>query len=306
MPNTPEARLKIVAENLARAALSELKRDVEGAGTAASGASLGFGKMVFAHGNLIASSAGARRGVNLIENALQTLTAQAIGVPGPVGKIAQGFGLLGAGSLVVTGAVAGAGVLALAYRTLTQDARAAAEAADQLTDSLKKQSTGAQLREISASLTRAHEEIERGPKIFGLFRDDAVRPGEIGDPILHLFQLMQRREEEKGGEKAVGSAMAVRGVRAEDHTRLIRDLEREGDLVGATATETARLKAQWLGLTDVETTNYVAAAARIERLKEAENRRLERLREENGLLEKQKDLISMLTDIGDDVEAFAA
>jgi hypothetical protein len=294
VPPAPEARLKIVAENLARAALAELKRDVQGAGTAAAGASTGFGKMVFAHGNLIASSEGARRGVNLIEHGLQTLTTQAIGVPGPIGKIAQGFGLLGAGSLLVTGVLAGVGAVALEYRILTRDAREAGEAADKLTESLKNQTRAGQLRELGAGLTRAQQGIDRGPSIFGLFRDDPVRPGEVGDPILHVMQMLQRAALENAGEKAVAAVMALRDARAQSHTELIKGLEREGDLIGATAAEAARLRASWLGLTEAETANYVAAATRLERRKE-----------ENRLLGLQRDLIQQIADISREVDAGA-
>jgi hypothetical protein len=288
MPDSPETRIRIVAENLARAALQELRRDVAGAGTAATGASTGFGKMVFAQGNLIASTAGARRGVNLIQNALQTLTAQAIGVPGPVGKIAQGFGLMGAGSLLVTGAVAGVGAVALGYRYLTRDAREAGEAADKLTESLKKQTLGGQFRGIGGNLTEASQGVLNSQMA-------AEQGGLIGGWFERWVAWIRQSKLESAGEKAVTAAQAAREARGEAGQDLIKGLEREAALIGTTAAEAARLKASWMGLTQAETANYVAAATRLELRKE-----------ENRLLLEQRDLLSQLTDIGHDVEAFAA
>lgn len=285
MPGTPEARLKIVAENLARAALAELKRDVGETGTAAGGASVGFGRMVFQHGQLIASTGTARHGLNILENGLRTLAFSAAGVPGPVGKIVSGFGLLGAGSLVVTGLVAGVGAAALGYRVLTRDAREASEAADKLTDSLKKQTTGGQLRAIGANLTEAGAGVASA--------QSKVAAG--GGTIWEWIAMIRQGALEDAGEKAVAAVMAVRDARATSHADLAKQLEHEADLVGTTAAEAARLKAGWLGLTDAETANYVAAATRLERRKE-----------ENRVLEAQKDLLQEIGAISREVSTFGA
>lgn len=290
-PNTPEGRIKIIAENLARAALAEMRRDVEGAGTAAGGASTGFEKLVFQQGHLIASTQGARRGLNIVENGLRTLAFQAAGVPGPVGKIASGFGFLGAGSLVVTGVVAGVGAVALGYRMLTRDAREAGEAADKLTDSVKKQTLGGQFRAIGADLTEASRaatpvaaptaQLALGQELLGLIRGDAL---------------------EDAGEKAVAAVMAVRDARVQAGKDAIRSMEREAELIGLTTAEAARLKASWMGLTEAETANYIAAATRLERRKE-ETRALEA---QNRALEVQADILAEIGRISREVETFGA
>lgn len=280
MANTPEGRIRIIAENLARAALAEMKRDVEGAGAAATGATSGFKGMVFQQGHLIASTQGARRGLNIVENGLRTLAFQAAGVPGPVGKIASGFGLLGAGSLVVTGAVAGAGALALGYRMLTKDAREAGEAADKLTDSLKKQTLGGQFRDIGANLTEAGQ---------GTFNAQ-VKVEQGGGPIWEWMAMIRQGALEEAGEKAVAAVLAVRDARATAHADLATQLDREATLIGTTAAEAARLKAAWMGLTAAETENYVAAVAGLERRKAAAAHA-----DMTKQLEREADLIGLTT-----------
>lgn len=63
------------------------------------------------------------RGLHMVRSAAAALAFQAAGVPGPVGKIAEGLLLFGAGSTVVLGAVAGLGLVAGAVRLVTQETR---------------------------------------------------------------------------------------------------------------------------------------------------------------------------------------
>lgn len=63
------------------------------------------------------------RGLHMVRSAAAALAFQAAGVPGPVGKIAEGLLLFGAGSTVVLGAVAGLALVAGAVRAVTQETR---------------------------------------------------------------------------------------------------------------------------------------------------------------------------------------
>jgi hypothetical protein len=286
-PPTSDVRLRIIAENLARAALQEAKRDVQGLGTAAGSTGADFGKLVFANGNLIASTSNARRGVHLFENALRALSFQAAGIPGSVGKAAQGIGMLGIGSLWVTGAIAGLGGVALAIRALTSDAREAGKAADELAKSVGNLTVGDKLRAIQTNLGEA------GQGVFAA--QSRAQQGIASNPILEWIALIKQNALEDAGEKAVAAVLAVRDARERAHADLAISLEHEADLIGTTAEEAARLKAGWLGLTDAETANYVAAA-----------KRLERRKEENRALEAQRDLLQQLADISADVSGFFA
>jgi hypothetical protein len=246
---------------------------------------MGFDKMVMVNNRLVTSTAGARRGLNLMENGLRTLAFQAAGVPGPVGKIASGFGLLGAGSLIVTGVVAGVGAVALGYRFLTRDAREASAAADKLTDSLKKQTLGGQFRAIGANLTEAGQGVA----------DAQFRASASGSPIWEWIAMIRSGALEDAGEKAVAAVMAVREAREQAGKDAIKSMQREADLIGVTTAEAARLKAGWLGLTEAETANYIAAATRLERRKE-----------ENRVLLIQRDLLDEIGRISKEVSDFGA
>jgi hypothetical protein len=147
--STSDARLRLIAENLARAALAEFKRDVKDTGTAASGASVGFGKMVFSQGNLIASTGNTRRAVNLFERGLQTLSFQAAGVPGGIGKASAAIGALGVGGGPILLATAALGIFALAWKTADEASELHANNIVAAADRMRRNITSA-AHEVSA------------------------------------------------------------------------------------------------------------------------------------------------------------
>src|SRR5882672_9426102 len=91
-------------------------------GTSGAGASMLF-NLNKQQGQLAETGAAGSRGLHMVRSAAAALAFQATGVAGPVGKIAEGLLLFGAGSTVVLGAVAGLAAVALAYRVLTQETR---------------------------------------------------------------------------------------------------------------------------------------------------------------------------------------
>jgi hypothetical protein len=284
-----EAKLKLIAENLARAALAEFKKDVQGTGTAATGASVGFGKMVFANGQLIASTATARRGAGLFNNALQQLTFQAAGIPGPVGKAASAIGLMGIGGGPVLIATAGIGALALGWNILTKDVTASTDAIKKFAEGLDAARTpGDQFKRLTADLRADLEQMDRRFVTGREIASGALPPGlgvlgEIGAATGRSIMASLRERSER---EAVNAALALRGARIEQGETLIRQLAREADLVGKTAAETARLHAAELGLSADRTAALVAEATRLERRKE-----------EVRVMAAQADLLAQLTDI---------
>lgn len=269
--SVPEARLKIIAENLARAALQELQRDVKAVGTEAGGASAGFNKMVFSNGQLIASTTSARRGLTLLQNGIQNLAFHAAGIPGPVGKAAQGIGMLGIGSLWVTGGIAGLGAVAIGMRLLTKDAREASKAAEELAKSVAKLSVGDRLREIQADLSKASRGAVES-------RAEAISEGGGFNPFLHLIAGFRSRAEEKAGQDAIAAVQAIRKARGDTHREAIQALELEASLIGLSVEEQARLTAAAKGYT-IEETNRLVIAARNLEIKKEEQRALNAMRD---------------------------
>lgn len=138
----PDARIKIIAENLTRLALQEAQRDVRAFGQAAAGAgresdalSQGFGRLVVSKGNIIAASHSARRGFTLLENGMRALAFQAAGLSGGVGTASRGLlalGIPGGPLLVITAAL---GLAAIAWKRF---ADAGEEAEKRVTESSQR------------------------------------------------------------------------------------------------------------------------------------------------------------------------
>lgn len=82
------------------------------------------------------SGPGARIGLRAVETGARALAFEAVGLQGPLGKLASGLLELGGGSAAVLGVVAGVGAITLAYNALTKESREAAEAQIKLRDEL--------------------------------------------------------------------------------------------------------------------------------------------------------------------------
>lgn len=113
------------------------------------------------------SGPGARSGLRAVEMGARSLAFEAAGLQGPLGRIAAGLLQLGGGSALVLGVVAGVGAIALAYRALTADSRAAAEEQAKLRDELVR--TAAQraaglipeTQQIGSNVATARAELAR-------------------------------------------------------------------------------------------------------------------------------------------------
>src|SRR6185436_2422437 len=91
-----------------------------------------------AMGTITTGAIGSTRAMSIMKNGMVGLAAQATGVAGPVGKLAQGLLMFGGGSGLVLGVAAGVGVIAMAYQALTKDAKEAEKANNDLLTSLGK------------------------------------------------------------------------------------------------------------------------------------------------------------------------
>src|SRR6185369_15390188 len=153
MANPQDVKRRIIAENLARAALQEAKKDVQGVGQAAGTAAPPFANLVryFDQGNRTGS---------LMRNALQQLSFHAAEIPGPIGKAGSailGLGVSGGPILIATAAL---GVFALAWKKADEAGQLAASNAE---------SAGERIRKVFASALQGGNTEEFGQRLT-LFR----------------------------------------------------------------------------------------------------------------------------------------
>jgi hypothetical protein len=133
-----------------------------------------FGKMVLEQGRLLFSTQETRQGVNMFEHALRTLSFQAAGVPGPVGKAASAIGILGLGSGPVLLATAALGAFGLAFKHASDEAELAAHNAE---------SAGERIRKVFASaLSKDVEEAGERLKLFRTRLAEARTPSVPCNP----------------------------------------------------------------------------------------------------------------------------
>lgn len=78
------------------------------------------------------SGPGAQRGLRLAETGMRALAFEAVGIQGPIGRVAEGLLQLGGGSALVLGAVAGIGAIAAAWKLSSQAFDEATKGADEL------------------------------------------------------------------------------------------------------------------------------------------------------------------------------
>lgn len=316
MATTPEARLRIVVENLARAALQEAKREVQGLGAAGRGAAEGtneatrsFRQNVFAQLDLLGKSGTTRQGVNALTIGFRQMAVAATGATGPMGNLARAGLLLGGGGGVLLGAAATVGVLGLAWHTLTKDVKAATSALDQFGESLTRaKSPGGQFQALVADLSADLDKMDRRFAVAREINATGLQNipglsvlGEIGTDTARSVLASLR---ERGEREAVEAVLALRNARAGAHQDAATALQREAQLIGLTGEEAARLQAVWQGMPPAIAATFIAAAAELDKAKQAEQDRLEREREHNRLLEIKADLFEEIGRISADVARF--
>lgn len=103
-----------------------------------SGLSIGLAKANAALRQLEQSGPGASRGVKAAEQGLRTLAFQAAGLPGPLGRVADGLLRFGGGSAAVLAVTAGIGLVVGAYKLLNQSAEETKKANEALIESMAR------------------------------------------------------------------------------------------------------------------------------------------------------------------------
>lgn len=124
--------------------------------------------------NTARTTVDATRGITQLRGAMTVLAAQAVGLPGPLGRIASSLGLMGLGSPVMVGVLAGIAAVGLAWRALTVDSRAQREENEKVKASFldMENSLSLSARRVRESLLIRQEaelsaRVAQGPAGFG-------------------------------------------------------------------------------------------------------------------------------------------
>jgi len=161
----------------------------------------------------------AARGMMVLRSGLQGLAFEAVGVTGPVGRLASGLGILTLGSPWALGIMAGVGAVALALRAMGHDADEAAKKAAAAAAESAKRVAAAAAATPRAQAIRAMQDVEasnaRVAKINQEIAElqqrqaaiqNAVLPGvvrERAENEAKINQLLAKRTEELVGQNAL-------------------------------------------------------------------------------------------------------
>lgn len=137
---------------------------------------------------------GAGAGVRAVEQGARALALQAVGLPGPLGRVATGLLQLGGGSALVLAAVAGIGAIGAAVRALTRDARDNAEAQKKMFDELRNVGPHGQAVAARAEIAKL-EELQTLPFGERLKRVGKAFVGPLlgGETLEEQNQAIERR-----------------------------------------------------------------------------------------------------------------
>lgn len=86
------------------------------------GAAAGLAKFNAQIHDVVKASPGGARGFRMLETGLQSLALEAVGIQGPLGRVAEGVLRFGGGTTLILGAVAGIGLIAGAYKLAAAEA----------------------------------------------------------------------------------------------------------------------------------------------------------------------------------------
>lgn len=113
------------------------------------------------------NATGASRGVGTLRGAMGSLAASAAGLPGRLGEVSSIIGQFAWGSLATAGVFAGLAAVALAFRTITQDARDAKREAEEAKESFLGLDPLGRLRreEIARGLRETQIELSEGLRV---------------------------------------------------------------------------------------------------------------------------------------------
>lgn len=162
----------------------------------ASGASSGLARLGAAFDHLDKRTASGTKGIQSVEIGLRTLAAQAVGVHGPLARVAEGLLSFAGGGTMVLAVAAGIGIVTLVMKQMGAEAKKAAEETKQLEDRLKSLSAhggvvaaSMRISELEIEKKRIERELTRGsgaPSLYGLFFGAAADRERLGAKIIDI------------------------------------------------------------------------------------------------------------------------
>lgn len=285
-----------------------------------SGVSAGLAKANASIKQLEASTPGGARGLLAVERGLSTLAAEAVGVQGPIGRVAEGLLRFGGGTTLVLGAVAGIGLIAEAYKLSGAEAERLTQTHDKLAASYDKILTRGKaqvqaLDEARSAVAAARAEVERlsasqvNPLLAGAVAGGVLPMASGGTAserasaqenlnlaLRNLGQLqrdaVRAQDEFVASTKREGEALSAANVIRE---RAIAVGRTEHETLIAVTRVTAEATAATKGLDAAHTAAFVANQIRIAQQKE-----------ENETLLAQRNLLEEIASISGEVNRFLA
>ena len=154
--------------------------------------SLGGAQVVQPMNTVTVAAAGATQGITHLRGALTVLASQAVGMPGPLGRVAATLGMMGLGSPVMVGALAGIAALGLAWTKFREEANKAAAAMKEL-HKLESSFGPSAMQARSGSLhqqeARLAGQLEAQQSLMG-----AVLPGTVMGVVLDYVNMFKSSE----------------------------------------------------------------------------------------------------------------
>jgi hypothetical protein len=172
--------------------------------------------------DLAKAAPGGARGLNLVETSMRSLAFEAVGIQGPLGRIAEGLLKFGGGSTLVLGVTAGIGLIAAVYKDFTAEARAAEKAQTDFIESLKKTPQG-------AALVGRNALKEAQDKLRSLTAPGATGPGGA---MIPPAMIEQARMEVAQLQNAL---VPLQNAAAETARRRTEEIDRQNEALAAQA-----------------------------------------------------------------------
>lgn len=179
----------------------------------------------------------ATRGMTQMRGAMQALAAQAVGLPGPLGRLSSVLLQMSVGGTVTVGVLAGIAAMGLAWRKFTEEAREAEKVLNDIrkeVDKLRQTVAGAAIIEIgklNEGIRKAEEELRRVRAIPSA-RDAVTEERlltQINNDQLRIAELRKIVEDEHA--KAIGGVVLIEETlgqrQRENHARQVAAIQEQ-------------------------------------------------------------------------------
>jgi hypothetical protein len=270
---------------------------------------------------------GGTRGIRMFESGLRSLAFQAAGTAGPVGSAVGGLLQFSGGAGLVVGASIGIGLVGAAFKEMAADAKLAADNVEAAAKRIRESIAAAAKKaggEGAEGVARFEQRIAEAQARLESLRTSPLGPQRFGATVGGLVPLGSPEEDRAAdirntesllGQLTVGLNAASKAAE-EAAQRAIDSATRQADVMQMTVMirERAIATGQDENTTLIQvaevTARAAAAAAHLDSTQTAalvtQAMRNERLKEENRVLEAQRDLLQEIDQISADVSKLFA